>query len=98
SVQPGVLTLAVPMQRLLAMLNNMDESFLITPSWEAVRDRMATDLWTGASLCSEKPFAYFDGLLGTELLAAVAANASLIVMTWGPGSRSSHPVHRLGCH
>jgi len=44
SVQPGVLTLAVPMQRLLAMLNNMDESFLITPSWEAVRDRMATDL------------------------------------------------------
>lgn len=44
SVQPGVLTLAVPMQRLLAMLNDMDQSFLITPSWKAVRDRMLTDL------------------------------------------------------
>lgn len=40
SVQPGVLTFAVPMQRLLAMLDNMDESFLITPSWGAVRERM----------------------------------------------------------
>ena len=40
SVQPGVLTFAVPMQRLLAMLDNMDESFLVTSSWKAVRDRM----------------------------------------------------------
>jgi len=40
SVQPGVLTFAVPMQRLLAMLDNMDKSFLITSSWRAVRDRL----------------------------------------------------------
>jgi hypothetical protein len=40
SVQPGVLTFAVPMQRLHAMLDNMDESFLITSSWKVVRDRM----------------------------------------------------------
>ena len=40
SVQPGLLTFAVPMQRLLTMLDNMDESFLITSSWRAVRDRM----------------------------------------------------------
>ncbi len=39
-VQPGVLTFAVSMQRLRIMLDNMDESFLITPSWKVVRDRM----------------------------------------------------------
>ena len=40
SVQPGVLTFAVPMQRLAAMVSNMDESFLTTPSWTKVRDRV----------------------------------------------------------
>lgn len=44
SVQPGVLTFAVPIQRLRVMLDNMDESFLITTSWKAVRDRMRTGL------------------------------------------------------
>ena len=43
-VQPGVLTFAVPIQRLLAMLDNMDESFLTTPAWKAVRDRLPVDL------------------------------------------------------
>jgi hypothetical protein len=44
SVQPGVLTFAVPIQRLRVMLDNMDESFLITSSWKAVRDRMLRGL------------------------------------------------------
>ncbi len=40
SVQPGVLTLAVPMPRLVRMIDNADESFLCTPSWEKVRRRI----------------------------------------------------------
>jgi hypothetical protein len=40
AVQAGVITFAVPMQRLAKMVNNMDESFLITPSWSKVRDRL----------------------------------------------------------
>jgi hypothetical protein len=40
AVQTGVLTFAVPTQRLAVMVSNMDESFLITPSWSKVRDRM----------------------------------------------------------
>ena len=39
---PGdVLTFAVPMTRLAAMIENMGESFLITHSWEKVRQRLA---------------------------------------------------------
>ena len=39
-VEPGVLTLAVPMARFERMVANMDESFLITPAWANVRKRM----------------------------------------------------------
>jgi Uncharacterised ArCR, COG2043 len=39
-VAPGVLTFAVPMKRLEQMAANMDESFLITESWEKVRGRI----------------------------------------------------------
>ena len=42
-VEPGVLTFAVSIKRLLAMLDNMDESFLVTSSWNAVRERLKTD-------------------------------------------------------
>jgi len=34
------LTFAVPMKRFREMIQNMDESFLITESWRAVRDRL----------------------------------------------------------
>ena len=38
---PGnTLTFAVPMRRLEEMARNMDESFLITASWQAVRNRL----------------------------------------------------------
>ena len=40
SVEAGVLTFAVPIQRLKTMVDNMDESFLITESWKDVRDRI----------------------------------------------------------
>jgi hypothetical protein len=40
AVPADVLTFAVPMQRLIAMVNNMDDSFLITSSWSKVRARM----------------------------------------------------------
>ncbi len=39
-VAPGELTFAVPMQRFEKMLGYMDESFLITETWETVRKRM----------------------------------------------------------
>lgn len=35
------LTLAVPMSKFVRMIENMDESFLITPSWAKVRKRIA---------------------------------------------------------
>jgi len=38
-VQPGDLTLSVPWQKFTRMVDEMDESFLITPSWEKVRSR-----------------------------------------------------------
>jgi hypothetical protein len=45
SARPGVLndrlTFAAPMKRFEQMARNMDESFLITNSWQAVRDRLA---------------------------------------------------------
>lgn len=39
-VSPEVLTFAVPMKKFTAMVGNMEESFLITPSWEKVRKRI----------------------------------------------------------
>lgn len=36
------LTFAVPFEKLVSMMNNMDESFLITESWAAVRKRLAS--------------------------------------------------------
>ena len=39
-VPKDVLTLAAPMRLFTRMVKNMDESFLITPSWERVRSRL----------------------------------------------------------
>ena len=39
----GMLTFAVPMNKFTRMVENMDESFLITPSWAKVRKRIARD-------------------------------------------------------
>ena len=39
-VPENVLTFAVPMKKFIRMIKNMDESFLITSSWDAVRKRM----------------------------------------------------------
>jgi uncharacterized protein (DUF169 family) len=36
-VPPGVLTFSAPMKKFEIMVGNMEESFLITPSWEKVR-------------------------------------------------------------
>jgi uncharacterized protein (DUF169 family) len=40
-VPPGILTFAVPMNKFIRMIENMPESFLITPSWEKVRRRIS---------------------------------------------------------
>ncbi len=44
SARPGVdstsLTFSIPMQKFERMVDNMDESFLITGSWEKVKDRI----------------------------------------------------------
>jgi hypothetical protein len=34
------LTFTIPIQRFIQMVNNMDESFLITKSWEKVKSRL----------------------------------------------------------
>lgn len=39
-VDPSVLTFSVPMQKFERMVDNMDESFLITASWDKVRTRI----------------------------------------------------------
>jgi uncharacterized protein (DUF169 family) len=39
-VDPSVLTFSIPMQKFEKMVANMDESFLITPSWEKLRARI----------------------------------------------------------
>ena len=39
-VQKDDLTFAMPMSKFRRMVENMDESFLITSSWEKVRKRM----------------------------------------------------------
>ena len=45
SARPGVdptsLTFSIPMQKFARMVDNMDESFLITGSWEKVKGRLA---------------------------------------------------------
>lgn len=40
-VPRDVLSFAVPMDKFVRMIKNMEESFLITPSWERVRGRLA---------------------------------------------------------
>ncbi len=39
-VPPGVLSFALPLKRFRVMVENMDESFLITGSWEKVKKRI----------------------------------------------------------
>ena len=39
-VEPSILTLAMPTKLFLALLENQDESFLITKSWKIVRERI----------------------------------------------------------
>ncbi len=39
-VEPGILTLAMPTKLFHTLLENQDESFLITKSWEKVRERI----------------------------------------------------------
>lgn len=40
-VPPEVITMAVPMKKFVRMVENMDESFLVTDSWKKVRRRIA---------------------------------------------------------
>ncbi len=40
SVNPSALTFSLPIEKFERMVDNMDESFLITGSWEKVRNRM----------------------------------------------------------
>lgn len=40
-VQTGILSFTVPMVKLSKMISYMDESFLITPSWQKVQKRLA---------------------------------------------------------
>jgi uncharacterized protein (DUF169 family) len=42
-VPKEMLTLAVPMNKFERMIDNMEESFLITPAWKKVRKRIARD-------------------------------------------------------
>lgn len=46
-VPAGVLTLAVPWPKFAGMVNDMDESFLITESWHKVQVRMRAALTPG---------------------------------------------------
>ena len=39
-VQPDILTFSAPMKKFAEMVGNMDESFLITPSWDKVKKRI----------------------------------------------------------
>jgi len=39
-VEPNILTLAMPTKLFLSLLDNQDESFLITKSWETIRRRI----------------------------------------------------------
>ena len=40
-VPAGTLTFAVPMTKFLCMVENMEESFLITPTWSVIRKRIS---------------------------------------------------------
>jgi uncharacterized protein (DUF169 family) len=40
-VEPDRLTFAAPMEKFVRMVGNMEESFLITPTWQKIRDRIA---------------------------------------------------------
>ena len=40
-VGPDLLTFAVPWPKFARMVDNMDESFLITPAWDQVRGRIS---------------------------------------------------------
>jgi hypothetical protein len=40
-VPAGTLTFAAPMIKFLRMVQNMEESFLVTPTWEVIRKRIA---------------------------------------------------------
>ena len=42
-VAAGTITLAIPVSKFLRMMDNMEESFLITASWEKVRKRIAKE-------------------------------------------------------
>jgi uncharacterized protein (DUF169 family) len=42
-VQDNVLTFSVPMKRLVEMINNMDESFLITDTWKKIQKRISSE-------------------------------------------------------
>jgi hypothetical protein len=39
-VPKDVLTLAVPMKKFVKMIDNMEESFLITETWQAIQERI----------------------------------------------------------
>jgi uncharacterized protein (DUF169 family) len=39
-ITPDVLTLSIPMKKFIEMVNNMDESFLITESWGKIKQRI----------------------------------------------------------
>jgi hypothetical protein len=43
-VPKETLTFALPMNKFLRMIENMEESFLITPSWRKVQDRLTRSL------------------------------------------------------
>lgn len=43
-VEPNTLSFAVPFTKFIRMINNMDESFLITGSWNKLRSRMSMDI------------------------------------------------------
>jgi hypothetical protein len=40
-VPPGILTFSAPINKFASMVEDMDESFLITPSWEKVQKRIS---------------------------------------------------------
>jgi hypothetical protein len=41
-VDRNELTFAVPMEKFARMVHDMEESFLITPSWDKVRGRLSS--------------------------------------------------------
>jgi uncharacterized protein (DUF169 family) len=40
-IPPNILTFSIPMKKFVEMVNNMDESFLITDSWGKIKQRMS---------------------------------------------------------